>query len=67
MRPRRSTRRGRPPLDVGEIALAQGDQALPSRFGRAEGWCDDFGDEAVPGSLLPYFLKIIELAPPSHG
>ena len=40
-----------PPLDIGQIALAQGEQTLPSRLGRAEGWCDDFGDEAVPGCV----------------
>ena len=40
-----------PPLDVGQVALTQREQALPAGLGRAEGWCDDFGDEAVPGCV----------------
>ena len=40
-----------PPLDIGQVALAQGEQGFPSRLGRAEGWSDDFGDEAVPGRV----------------
>ena len=51
MRRRRSTPGKDPPLDVGEIPLTQGEQALPSRSGRAEGRSDDFGDEAVPGCV----------------
>jgi hypothetical protein len=36
-----------PPLDVGEEALTQGEQALPSRFGGAKGGGDDLGDDRL--------------------
>jgi len=48
-----------PPLDIGQIALTQPEQALSSRLGRAEGWCDDFGDEAVPGGADGRELKFL--------
>ena len=39
------------PLGIGHVALTRHEQALLSGLGRAEGWFDHFGDEAVPGRV----------------